>query len=297
MGRINVRIIGMTLILSPMITGCAALPWPASQDGLATCKEQLSRCEERQALSTDELSRRSAARLREVASDIRSQRQSLAEVEEFVGWMATNLAGYAKYVEAGNVVTAVAKVLPIPYAGQASLFTKFVSSGLLSLNTATVSLNRYFSTSQQFLVKVDALGTGEPNPASVDEIALFADGPLLRDMNDARGKLARTAEISASTLAFLEALHGYTKSTDEYLSKTKALLRREADKQEKGFLSESIGALRGRASGFDGRLRLFEESSRRCELSIKAALFYGELSRELHQKTRQHPGAIGTPAS
>jgi hypothetical protein len=266
----------------PLLAGCAVPRQGLSPEAdLVLCRQQLSLLTSRPTISMDDLSRRSASRLREVASDIRAQRQTLAEVEGFVGWMSTNLAGYAKYVEAGNMVTAIARVLPIPYAGQASLFTKFVSSGLLSLNSASVSLNQYLSTSQKFLVKVDALGTGTPDPAVLADAVTFADGLLLRDMNDARGKLTRTSEISSSTLAFLEALHGYTKSTDEYLSKTKSLLRRDGDKQEKSFLSENIGALRSRASGFDSRLRLFEANSRRSELAIKAVVAYTDLRRDL----------------
>jgi hypothetical protein len=271
-------------LVALLISGCATISGGARSvdTDLVSCRQQLS----------GEISRLSVVRLREVAADLRAQRQTLAEVEGFVGWMSTNLSGCAKYVEAGKVVTAIARVLPIPYAGQASLFTKFASSGLLSLNSASVSLNHYLTTSQQFIAKVDGLGP-TPSQAAVTDAVSFADGTLLRDMNDARGKLARTAELSASTLAFLEALQAYTRSTDEYISKTKSLFRRDDDHLEKGFLTENIGALRSRITGFDGRLRHFEESSKRCELAIKSVVGYGELAREMTEGASRNQTSAG----
>ena len=82
------------------------------------------------------------------------EEMTMTDFEAFVTWMTANLSGYAKYVEAGSVAAGFARILPIPYAGQASLLTKFVSQGVLSLNAASVAIARYLDTSQKFVVRV-----------------------------------------------------------------------------------------------------------------------------------------------
>ena len=188
-----------------------------------------------------------------------------------------------------SVAAGFAKILPIPYAGQASLLTKFVSQGILSLNAASVAINRYMGTSQQFVARIDALDPARPaNPAEVSELARFADGELLKDMNDVQQKLTTSAEISTSTLSFLESLNSYLGSTDEYWSKTKSLLsRKEADKKEKSYLSESIQYLRDGAGKFNARLKSFDETARRDGPLIKSVVAYDELVRGMAVKTAE----------
>jgi len=65
--------------------------------------------------------------------------------------MATNLSGYSEHIEAGSFAAGFAKVLTIPYAGQASLLTKFISQGVLSLNAASVSLSRYLESLNHYV--------------------------------------------------------------------------------------------------------------------------------------------------
>lgn len=255
----------------------------------ALLKEKLKVLETTPAITAEALAQKNLRTLREVAQDTRSQRQAMADFEGFVKWMTANLSGYAKYVQAGSVAAGFAKILPIPYAGQASLLTKFVSQGILSLNAASVSINRYLGTSQQFVARVDALDPARPvNTAEVSELARFADGELLKDMADAQQKLAATAEISASALSFLESLNSYLGSTDEYWNKTRALLsRKEADKKEKGYLAESLQYLRDGAGRFNSRLKTFDETARRDAPLIKGVVAYDELVREMATKTAQ----------
>ncbi|MCM2359259.1 MAG: hypothetical protein NDI77_14010 [Geobacteraceae bacterium] len=255
----------------------------------ALLKEKLRSLECAPAITCDALAQKNLQTLREIARNTKNQRQAMADFEGFVKWMATNLSGYAKYVQAGSVAAGFAKVLPIPYAGQASVLTKFASQGVLSLNAASLSINRYLDTSQQFVAKVEALDPAKPaTPAEISELARFADGELLRDMTDVQQKLAATAEISASALSFLESLNAYLGSTDEYWNKTKSLLsRKEADKKEKSYLSESIQHLRDGAGNFNARLKAFDETARKAGPLIKSVVAYDELVRELGMKTAQ----------
>jgi hypothetical protein len=252
-------------------------------------KEKVKTLEGAPAITGDALAAKNLRTLREVARDTRSQRQAMADFEGFVKWMTANLSGYAKYVEAGSVAAGFAKILPIPYAGQASVLTKFVSQGVLSLNATSVAINRYLGTSQQFVDRVEALDTTKPtNTAKISELARFADGELLRDMNDAQQKLTTTAEISTSALSFLESINSYLGSTDEYWNKTKSLLsRKEAGKKEKSYLSESIRYLRDGAGKFNARLKNFDETARKDGPLIKSVVAYDELVREMAIKTAE----------
>jgi hypothetical protein len=239
-------------------------------------------------IDSDTLSRKNCRRLRDIARDTKAQQHAMADFEAFVKWMTGNLSGYSKYIEAGSFAAGFAKVLPIPYAGQASVLTKFISQGVLSLNAASVSIARYLVTSRQFIAKVDALDKSGVTGKSgeISETVRFADEQLLRDMNDVRSKLAATAEISSSTLSFLESLNHYVGSTDEYWNRTKSFVTRtEADKKEKSFLSQSIQNLKNGAGRFNARLRVFDETAKKDEPLIKSMGAYEELIRELNAKT------------
>lgn len=235
-------------------------------------------------LTRDTLAAKNLQRLKEIAADVKAQRQTMTDFETFVSWMSNNLSGYSRYIEAGSVAAGFAKVLPIPYAGQASMFTKFVSQGILSLNAASVSINRYLGTSQAFVARVDKLDAANPNVADVMEAGRFADEQLLKDMTDVQKKLASAGEVSASTLSFLESLNHYVGSTDEYWKKTKSFITRNDDKNEKSFLTDSITSLKTRAAGFNGKLQVFEEKAKKDAPLIKTLGAYGELIRELDGK-------------
>jgi len=248
-------------------------------------KERLKQLENMPLITIDRLVAINCLRLKTVAADVKVQRQTMTDFESFVKWMTCNLSGYARYIEAGSVAAGFAKMLPIPYAGQASLMTRFVSQGILSLNASSLAIERYLATSRQFVDRVDAIDSSHPNFADVAGAARFADEQLLRDMTDLRAKLATAAEISTSTLSFLESLQHYIGATDEYWEKTKSILRHgEAGKKEKGFLSESIQSLRSRAGGFNGKLERFEETAGKDMPLVKTMGAYNELIRELDPK-------------
>jgi len=216
--------------------------------------------------------------------DVKTQRKILAESETYVKWMATNLSGYSKYIEAGSFAAGFAKVLPIPYAGQASLLTKFISQGVLSLNAASVSLSRYLTTSRDFIARVDALDqlNSSVKESEIAKIARFADEQLRRDMNDAKVKLATTSEISSSTLSFLESLNHYVGCTDEYWSKTKSFITRaDTNKKEQGYLSQSIQKLKEKAGSFNSRLTTFQTLTKKDEALITSLRVYDDLIREM----------------
>jgi hypothetical protein len=235
-------------------------------------------------ISSGALATKNCRRLKDVAADIRVQRQGMADFEGYVKWMSANIAGYAKYLSAGSVAAGFAKVLPIPYAGQASVFTKFVSNAALSLGSASVSINKYLATSQQFLTRADALESAkEVSAREVSDLVRFADHELLKEMTEVQERLTSTSELSASSLSFLESLNHYMGSTDEYWMKTKSLLKSD-DKKEKSFLSESTTTLRNRAMTFNSKFKLFEETVKKDAPLIKSLVAYDDLIREIDPK-------------
>ncbi|HEY5975910.1 MAG TPA: hypothetical protein VIU41_14335 [Geobacteraceae bacterium] len=255
-------------------------------------QERLKTLECTPVLTTDSLNVKKLQRLQELARDVKSQRQTMADFEGFVKWMSGSLSGYSKYVEAGSVAAGFARVLPIPYAGQAGMFTKFVSHFALSLNAASVSMNKYLGSSQQFVARIDALG---PAPVGkwkeITELSRFADDQLLKDMTDTQAKLTTTSELSSSALSFLESIHQYLGSSDEYWAKTKAFLaRKEADKAEKSFLTSNIEGLKTRAGNFNAKLKQFDDTVKRSAPQIKSLAAYDELIRELEAKAVQAKG-------
>ncbi len=222
-----------------------------------------------------------ATRLKEIATAARIQRQSTADFEGFVKWMSANLAGYSKYIQAGSYAAVVARVLPIPYAGQASVFTKFVAQFTLALNAASVSINNYLGSSQKFIAMANAIDTTKPlDDKTLSEAATFADQKMLKDMGDAQQKLATVSDLSSGALSFLESLNHYVSSTDEYWNKAKGVFKKDVDPKEKSFISESTSSLKSQADRFNGKLKMFEETGRKQITSVKALAVYDELAAE-----------------
>lgn len=297
----------MALSLGSILTSYAADEVPAPPEA-PLCEETLKRQDEAMAalraeqsrleqkiremecapiVSSDELLAKNLRQLQELAANTRVQRQSMADFEKFVTWMSSSLAGYEKYIQAGSVVAGAAKVLPIPYAGQASVLTKFVSQGVLSLNAASGSIASYLKTSDRYLILVDAIDPKQPDAARVSAAVRFADGELLRAMTDVQAKLRTSADISASTLSFLETLDHYVGNSDEYWAKTKAFItRNDAYKKDRSYLATSIEGLKNRAGTFNGRLRLFEETARKDLPIVKNLVAYDDLAREVEARAR-----------
>lgn len=249
---------------------------------------------QQQSITAPELQTRMKSRLREIAADVRQQRQAMIEFQGYVSWMTGNVAGYSKYIEASSIAANFARILPIPYAGQAGMFTKFVSHFTLSLNSAATAIFRYLNSSGQFLARMDGLEKHAAPDRELEELARFADDQLLKDMTDAQTKLATTAELSSSALSFLESLSHYVGSSDEYWNKAKSLIKKgDADKKERSYLAESIATLKTRAGNFDARLKNFNEGIRKDTPLIKGMAAYNDLLREL--AARQIP--LQTPAS
>jgi hypothetical protein len=272
----------------PAIAGAEELaPTPPKQDeavvalarenALLKDKLKLLEC----SITSTDLATRNCKRLKEIAADIRAQRQGLTDFEVYVKWMSANVAGYSKYLQAGSVAAGFAKVLPIPYAGEASVFTKFVSNAALSLSAASVSINSYLATSQQFLSRTERLDPGKAvNPQEVSELVHFADHDLLKGMVDVQEHLSSTSQLTASSLSFLESLNHYVGSTDEYWAKTKSLLKSD-DKKEKSFLVESTKALRNRAQAFNGKFKVFDDTVKKDAPLIKSLVAYDDLIRDI----------------
>ncbi len=241
----------------------------------------LALCEAEKGISVERLHQKKARRLKEIAADVKLQRQATADFEGFVTWMSANLAGYNRYIQAGSYAAGAARMLPIPYAGQASLFTKFAAQFTLSLNAASVAINTYLASSQRFLAMADAIDpAGTLGEKALIEATQFADRKLLKEMNDAQGKLATLSDLSAGALSFLEAINHYVCGTDEYWNKMKGVFKKDIDPKEKSFISESTGSLKAQAERFNGRLRSFGELGKKETASVKALAVYDELAAE-----------------
>lgn len=252
------------------------------QEELSLTKTRVKELETRRCISEERLIQKKVKQLREITADVKQQRQSMEHFQAFVSWMNLNLAGYTKYIKAGSYAAVVARMLPIPYAGQASIFTKFAAQFTVALNSASVSINSYLLSSQKFIAMVDAVDPAKPiDHNSVSAASAYADTVLLKDMDDAHIKLATISNLSSGALSFLESLNHYMSGTDEYWNKAKGLFRKDVDPKEKSFISESTNSLKNKAAAFNGKLNSFEELTRTQNVRVKSLAVYDELLSEL----------------
>lgn len=233
-------------------------------------------------VSNERLRQKKAQRLKEIAADLKQQRQLTGDFEGFVKWMSANLAGYNRYIQAGSYAAVVAKMLPIPYAGQASIFTKFIAQFTVALNSASVSMTKYLDSSQKFISMAESIDTDKPlEDNTLKEAARFADQCLLKDMNDVQTKLATLSDLSSGALSFLESINHYVSGTDEYWNKVKGVFKKDIDMKEKSFISESTSGLKTQADRFNGRLRSFDDLGKKETAGVKALAVYDELAAEI----------------
>lgn len=245
-------------------------------------KIKIKQLEAVKAISVERLHQKKVQRLREIAADVKTQRQTTSDFEGFVKWMSVNLAGYNRYIQAGSYAAVVARMLPIPYAGQASIFTKFITQFTVALNNASVSVTNYLNSSQRFISLVEAIDPAKPlEERALTEASQYADQKLLKDMNDAQAKLAAVSDLSSGALSFLESVNNYASGTDEYWNKVRGLVKKDVDPKEKSFLSESTNNLKTQANRFNGKLRHFEDITKKEAASVKSLAVYDELSAEL----------------
>lgn len=256
---------------------------PKLQQELSLLSARVKELEARRCIPEERLFQKKIQQLKEIAADAKLQRQSMEDFQGFVSWMNLNLAGYTKYIKAGSYAAVVGRMLPIPYAGQASIFTKFAAQFTIALNSASVAINSYLVSSQKFIIMVDAIDSSKQiDKKGVADASTFADTSLLKDMNDAQIKLATVSDLSSGALSFLESLNHYMSGTDEYWNKAKGLFRKDVDPKEKSFISESTNTLRNKAASFNGKLNSFEERTRKQNARVKSLAVYDELLSELH---------------
>jgi hypothetical protein len=249
---------------------------------LATKVKEL---DSRRFITEEHLLRKKVLLLKDIAADTRLQSQTMEHFQGFVSWMNGNLAGYTKYIKAGSYAAVVGRMLPIPYAGQASIFTKFTAQFTIALNSASVAINSYLATSQKFVLMLDAIDPAKPIDKKIAaEASAFADTSLLKDMNDTQIRLATVADLSSGALSFFESLNHYISGTDEYWNKAKGLFRNDVDPKEKSFISESANSLKNKAASFNGKLSNFAELTKRQNIRIKSLTVYDELLAELTTK-------------
>ena len=218
-------------------------------------------------------------KLREIAADVRVQRQATQDFEGFFRWMSYNLAGYDRYIQATSYVASAAKLLPVPYAGQASNFTKFAGQFTVALNKASVSTTQYLQASQRFLAMVDAIDPAKPlNDKVLAEAQLFADRTLLAEMENTKKNLSNVSDLSAGALSFLTGLNQFVGDTAAYWNKVKGFVKKDADPKEKNFLADSVQVLKTQAERFHGRFTVFDEKGQRETAGVKSLVVYDELA-------------------
>ncbi|MDD2501014.1 MAG: hypothetical protein PHN92_09355 [Geobacter sp.] len=286
MTRTTVVIVSLIAILTSSVW--AAETAPAAQPVIPTTPQvELSskphQCELPICLTIGVLQQRKLTKFHQAMDDIKAQRALIGDFERYAAWMNANLASYSRYIQAGSAAATIAKFLPIPYAGQAAFFSKFVAQFTLSLGSTSKSLNHYLQTSQQLLDQASALDPHSPDPNALADVHAFADGPFLKSMLEAQLQLNTIAEFSAGTQSFLVGLNNYLSTGDEYLHKVKGVFKKDPQ-QEKSFLTESTANLKTKSEQFNTRLKSFESQGGRITTIIKSLTVYDELT-----------AAVGTP--
>lgn len=282
-------------IHAPVPVQTAITPAPHPEPDVLLLQTRIHTLESQSGLSIERLQAKKLLRIRDISVEASRQRHIAVDFEGFVTWMSDNLAGYNRYLQAGSYLATVAKVLPVPYAGQASMFTKFATQFTLALNNASRAVANYLASSRTYITLVESLPPAQSpdHDKKTAEAVRFAGQTLLKDMLEAQARLATVSDLSASTLSFLESLDHYASSTDEYVNKVKGLFKKDLDPKEKNFVSGSASSLRARADVYNGRLRQFADITQKETTLIKTLAVFDELIAETKPLAAWHIPAGG----
>lgn len=282
-----IRIIVLTVsVTTALITSFFTADAPAATQPVVPAIPQMEvsakphQCELPRCLTLSVLQQRKLAKFHQVMDDIKAQRALIADFEHYAAWMNSNLAAYNRYIQAGSAAAAITRFLPIPYAGQAAVFSKFVAQFSQTLGTASKSLDNYLQISQQVLTQAARLDPAHPDSKSLADVHALADANLLKSMYEANQQLKNVADLSSGAQAFLVGLSNYLATGDEYLHKVKGVFKKEAAQHEKSFLTENISNLKTQTELFNSRLKNFEILGGRISTTVKSLSVYDELAAE-----------------
>ena len=208
------------------------------------------------------------------------QRAQVAEMERYASWMRTTIVSYNKYIQAGSTAAAVSRFLPIPYAGQAALFSKLLAQFSANLTSTSLALNRYGTTAQELQSKISKLPTNHSESRDLQLLSVYnyTDQSFLPAMDQTQQELNRIAELSTSTLAFLQSLHHYLSSGDEYMQKVKgAVFKKDSQRNEMSMLTENVKHLTDQTAIFSKRLETFRQQGDQIHQSARTERVYQKL--------------------
>lgn len=226
-------------------------PCAAELGEIETLRKRLLLMEQAPRLTSDEIHGRVWSELKEMARRVRGQREGVKESARYVSWLSENLDGYQKYLQASTVAANLIKVLPIPYAGQASLFTRFTAQGVATLNRTGKTIRTYLDASAQFIDAYDGATASQDHSVEREQNLERSAERLVTAEQELNQSLQGVLDISTATLSFLEGVKGYLGSADQYWARTKSLVKRDGGAApEKGYLSTSIEHLREQGERF-----------------------------------------------
>ncbi len=101
------------------------------------------------------------------------QRAQVAEMERYAAWMRTTIVSYNKYIQAGSTAAAISRFLPIPYAGQAAIFSKLLAQFSANLTSTSLALNRYGTTAQELQLKISKLPANSSELRDIQLLSVY----------------------------------------------------------------------------------------------------------------------------
>lgn len=222
----------------------------------------------------------------DLAQQLAEQRAQVAAFETYAHWLKTNLGNYDRYIQAGSTAAAVSRFLPIPYAGQAAVFSKVLAQFSASLTSTSQALSSYHTEAKKLQAKLELCTSRNLNIQECNKGIQFAETTFLPAMEHTRNELTRVSELTGSTLAFLQGLHTYLTTGDAYMSKVKGVFKKEDKDKEASFISAQVKSLSQQAHQFSGRLTSFKQQGDAISMSVRTDVVYQNLLKSMQLPTK-----------
>lgn len=254
--------LALTFIL--FLAGCAPQPTPPSPATKSVTVAELAR------YSYDDLALTAAA--------LRDDGRTVDDFGGFITAMKASVADYADMIKASAYLSNVVRVLPIPYAGEASTATKLASNTLLHLGNAAAALDRYKKSSAAFLYDFDRLDRATATPEQIARLAAFADDTVMNDARDLQTAMGRIASATAGMATAAQTVSRAMETTGDYLDQAKNLVGMQPSPKEKARAAADRDSFKARLIQLNQKIAALENSADAHRRTIAKARAIAELA-------------------
>ncbi len=236
-------------------------------------------------ISQQELFKKSYAELSSVAHSIDNEKETIDEFKEFVGIMKYYVNDYASVIETSSYLTQALRILPIPYAGEVANATRIVSTSLVTLNETATALEKYQTSSSNFLNGFNQL-KDNPTLKELERLSIYADDVLIVNALELQSNMKKMGKTTENLLYVNRLISDASTSTSSFFDSVKNFIGISPTEREKELVEESDNLFKSKLSQLNKHISILKNSASINRQSIAKSRVISDLAVEVSRRKR-----------